>query len=163
MEMELTDNTIVKEYLKKVLLLINNPKQRAYYEWLIENGKSFTRQVDTPQVIKILKANKRFRKVKECYYNSQMIITSNKNIEYFEGYYITEFNLPIEHAWNVYEGELFDATAYWNKISVREYFGVSIPIIYVFRKILESGMSENFLERYFYDEIYQEEVDKNAN
>lgn len=48
-------------------------------------------------------------KVKNCYLNALAVCIENENVEYVEGY-IEVHGVPLDHAWNCYEGIHFDIT-----------------------------------------------------
>lgn len=145
---------MIKQHLKDILKLISNDKQKAYYDWVLKNGKSFgkLKRIQNTKIIDCLKSINN-KQIKQCFYNSQMIALS-EDFDYYEGWYVTKgINLPFEHGWNVICNDVIDVTAY-GKFDVNEYFGIKIPLEYIRNKILKTGYSDGFLSRYFYEEIY---------
>lgn len=72
-------------------------------------------------------------KQKECYKNSLLAALTIPELEYWEGFYVTEgIPLPLSHAFNVEEGKVVDFTAIKFNINVEEYWGIQVP-----REVLE--------------------------
>ena len=87
--------------------------------------------------------------LKSCYKNSLLASLVNDDLEYWEGFYVTEgIPLPLNHAFNVKEGKVVDFTAVKFNISVEEYWGIQVP-----KEVLEAYMeTEQFytaLQFYF--------------
>lgn len=85
----------------------------GFFEKLREHGTLFTEKAiseDIEEIAGSLKITK--PEVKQCFMNSQKMSIYNSDIEYWEGYWITEdLDIPVHHAWNVHKGKLIDTTA----------------------------------------------------
>lgn len=62
---------------------------------------------------KFLKRNKNKVSMKACFHNSALMMKADPRISYCEGYFSLNMGggLPIEHAWNSFEGFKFDITS----------------------------------------------------
>ena len=148
--------SIIKNYLQEILSMSINLKQKAFYFWILQNGKSFgaLKHIPNEKINKILSTYRYGGTKKQCFFNSQLS-SLNSPLQYYEGWYVTELPIVIEHGWNVYKGEVVDFTAHHNKIKVREYFGIHIPENFIREKLVETGMSCSYLQHYFYEKIYK--------
>ncbi|MDR6548493.1 hypothetical protein J2810_004583 [Chryseobacterium rhizosphaerae] len=114
-------------------------KQQIFYDFMIENGETFTKRND----IDLGKKRNLSRMIQqnECFKNS-MLTSINTKFDYYEGYYMTE-NIPIhlEHAFNKdsARGEIYDITAQKFDIPVSEWFGVKVP-----REIFEIFLNSKY-------------------
>lgn len=107
----------ISNYLKTLNSIVSE-KQGKYYEFLLREGKSFIIQ----EIIK-----PKFKpKIKQCYSNS-LIGNLLHNLEYWEGYYLTEIGIPLEHGFNVRDEKVVDFTSQEFKIKTTEWFGIKIP------------------------------------
>ena len=136
------------EHLKTFQKLLPE-KQNKYYQWIIEHGKLFTDDDrNKEKEFELIKQNYS-HKEKECFFNSQILLTINNKYQYYEGWYITErIPIPIEHGFIVYDGKIIDITVN-NRFKVIEYFGVRIPTEFVCIHIVKTGYSESMLFWYW--------------
>lgn len=110
------------EYLKNIIALGLTEKQQEYYDFLLENGKTFEVRADHFGGLEHVKE-------KQCFNNSFLTAIRN-GLEYWEGFYICEdIPIPLEHAFNKKGKSNFviDTTAQKFEIPVEEWFGVKIP------------------------------------
>jgi len=151
--------SIIKDYLNQILSMNLGGKQKAFYSWVLQNGRSFgaLKHISDEKTNKMLSTYRYSGTAKQCFYNAQLS-SLNSPLQYYEGWYVTEFLIPMEHGWNVYNGEVVDFTAHHNKIKVREYFGVHIPENFLNKKLAETGMSDSYLQHYFYEKIYKDNL-----
>lgn len=136
--------SIVIEHIETIRKLGLTGKQMEYYNFLLENGKSFQFQVyenDVPPFIK----------QKECFKNSFLMAIMDDSIEYYEGFYVCgDIPIPIEHAFNIKGDavEVSDFTAQKFGIPVVEWFGIQIP-----KRILEEWVNGDQIQtplQYYY-------------
>ena len=74
------------EYLKNIIALGLTEKQQEYYDFLLENGKTFEVRADHFGGLEHVKE-------KQCFNNSFLTAIRN-GLEYWEGFYICE-GIPI--------------------------------------------------------------------
>lgn len=123
--------------------------QKIYYDWVLKNGRSFTDKDRNKDKEKELIKQNHPHNQKECFFNSQMLPTVNKDFEYYEGWYITEnLPIPLEHEFIMYNGKIIDVTVN-SRFKVIEYFGVKIPTKFVCIRILKNRRSESMLFWYW--------------
>jgi hypothetical protein len=136
----------IENYLNKLYEMTN----QHMYKWILQKGRAFGQLAKQAELREIIKEYRYSTQSRQCYYNSQMMaISSNGEIDYYEGYYLTEhLPIPLEHGFNVYKGKVIDTTAY-KKFGVAEYFGVKIPLSFIRKIIAETGMAEALLWRYY--------------
>ena len=98
--------------------------------------------------------------MKQCYYNSQMAGIENEDLEYYEGWGISDIgiNIPFEHGFNVLNGKVIDYT--WKK--GLEYFGVRIPKDFYRKEMLRTKMAGTILFRYWEKKIKNNKRRKNG-
>ena len=127
----------ITDYLRKIASLCpGQPKFKEYYDWILANGETFTNKVKA----------RRLGKKKACYYNAQMDALDDPDIEYYEGYGITNFiGLPFEHGFNVKNGKVIDPTWEDGKL----YFGVKIPKDFYRRIMLDTKIAGTVLQQYW--------------
>lgn len=131
------------------------------YDWIIENGVCLT-GIDLEKS----KAQSFFAhsEIKQCYYNSMMAQSLNRELEYWEGW--ATGIIPVNHAWNVEEKSVIDLT--WSKLDyMREdpeqvaYFGVAIPREFVQERLFKetrfkpSGVAGPYLWDYAVSQIIE--------
>lgn len=116
--------SIVIEYLENIRKLGLSGRQMEFYEFLLENGKSFEYQIyenDVPPFIRR----------QQCFNNSFLMATcGDDSLEYYEGFYVCgDIPIPLEHAFNLKGDavEVSDFTAQKFGIPVVEWFGVQVP------------------------------------
>jgi len=96
-------------------------------------------------------ARRKRPRMKECFYNAQMFVMDHPGAEYYEGLCFTEF-LPIDHAWVVYGGKVFDFTLEAGKEydpETPEYLGLPIPLKFIATMMHETGTSGSVAPFYF--------------
>jgi hypothetical protein len=145
-----------------MIFLMKNQPQAKFYEYLFLHGEQFD-MVDEEKSKKI--RTERLCKLKECYYNAQLMALDS-NIKYYEGYAVSgqlplgydrkkrEFvhlNIPIEHAWLVLNGKVIDIT--WHDLSKPDYFGIEIPKEFIQRHILDTEKAEQLLWLYITNKL----------
>lgn len=131
-------------HINSIISLGLHEAQERYYNWLLENGKTFTK---TDLVPKDHMSNV---VVKRCFGNSA-ILAMNYGYEYYEGYYFPEgFPLALSHAFNMKPGaeNIVDCTSQKFDFNVDEWFGVLVPAEVVKKWILEQRY-ETPLEYYY--------------
>lgn len=133
------------------MLKIAGEAQKPYFKWLLENGVVFTSHEARPAEFEVI--------IKQCYNNS-IRGSIYYDLEYWEGFYVTEFGIPFEHAFNVENGTVVDYTVNEFGFTVSEWFGVQIPpkilaeyisadeqfltpLTYYYRKITENGKNRD--------------------
>lgn len=116
--------SIVIEYLENIRKLGLSGRQMEFYEFLLENGKSFEYQIyenDVPPFIRR----------QQCFNNSFLMATcGDDSLEYYDGFYVCgDIPIPLEHAFNIKGDavEVSDFTAQKFGIPVVEWFGVQVP------------------------------------
>lgn len=132
---------IIREMMKA------NPKAVSFYDFILDRGKAF-RSSPVPDKLPKSINPKRF-KVKECFYNAQMLALQY-DYDYYEGFAVSI--IPTEHAWALLpDGQLLDLT--WDKVrngtETFDYFGVLIPSKFIAKHMLETGMSTSMLILYW--------------
>lgn len=149
-----------QEYVRKVSSMMSGA-QKEYWKWLLAHGECF---VFTPledyELHEELKKRigKSLFKPRACYYNAQICSVwdaSKPFFLYYEGFATTDDfdNLPFEHGFLVHEGKVLDPT--WK--NGRDYFGVQIPVDFVRKEIVKTGVAGSILFRYYYAETHKEE------
>ena len=136
----------IKFYLRQLKYMTSSP----FYDWVLKKGKWFGK-LSRQAVAKEVKPYRHGIKSRQCYYNAQMLtVNSNGKVDYYEGWYSTEHfkELPMEHGFNVYKGKVIDPTAF-KKFGVYSYFGVKIPLDFIRKNMVETGMAEAILHKYY--------------
>jgi hypothetical protein len=106
-----------------------------YYDWILRTGKTFT----------ITKEPVERGEMKKCYYNAQNLALDGK-VLYFEGWATTKtLGIPFEHGFNAVNNIVIDPT--WTDGDL--YFGINIPVDYIKKHWIKSGMAESLLPRYY--------------
>ena len=122
--------------------------QGEFFKFLLEHGEEFKAVKPSKELRDSLKAIKRFRaKKKACYFNAQMLaIDSHGRFKYYEGYTTTKtMAIGFEHGFNVFKGQIVDIS--WPDGA--DYFGVEIPLAYVRKCWVDTGMAGRLLPEYF--------------
>lgn len=127
-------------------------------EFVLKHGKEYTSQVLTPDeesyVFHAIKSYGRRFPIKQCYYNSQMLLVLGdfeKRMTYVEGY--ANSIIPLQHGWLEIGGKVIDLTMRLKEsvttrrrladrvigtwTDQREYFGVRFKTDYVFKCMAE--------------------------
>lgn len=145
---------MIEEFLNGFIKISPHKEHKDFYKFIL-NGTKFTGRINS-QILGKLPITP---KIKECYYNSQMIAMSDESLKYYEGYYYDSI-IPVEHGWLVKDGKVIDVT-----LEVRDkkfkkdlskggmYLGIEIPTLYLAEHIKKTGMAENLLYRYWREEI----------
>ena len=132
------------------------------YDWIIENGVCLTG-------LDLEKAERQPfygpAKIKDCYYNSMVCQSFNRELEYWEGW--AAGIIPTNHAWNVQDNSVIDLT--WSKLDYMRdnpeqvvYFGVAIPREFVQERLFKetrfkpSGVAGPYLWDYAVHQIIEE-------
>ncbi len=90
-------------------------------------------------------------RIKECFYNAQMFVMDHPGSQYYEGLCFTGVH-PVDHAWVVYDGKVFDFTLEASKnydAETPEYLGLPIPEKFFCRMIGETGYADSVAPLYF--------------
>lgn len=122
--------------------------QGEFFKFLLERGEEFKAVKPSRELRDLLKAVKRFRaRERACYFNAQMLaIDSKERFKYYEGYATTKtMAIGFEHGFNVFKGQIVDIS--W--LDGTDYFGVEIPVAYVRKWWVETGMAGRLLPDYF--------------
>ena len=89
-------------------------------------------------------------KIKQCYYNSQMLALQNPRILYYEGFANSKvLSLPLEHAFNVIDNKVVDVT--WK--DGKHYFGIYIPTDFIRKNIFKTGEAQQLITKYIYSQL----------
>lgn len=139
-------------YVDALLQLFPEGKQREYWEKFRDSAEEFTKE-DTEliagqkeiveEVTKLVKP-----KPKECYHNAQLMAVFDPDLKYYEGLIITDIGIPIEHAWNVFEGKVVDVTLE----DATCYIGVEVPREFFLKKIMKERETYPRLGKYLLEE-----------
>lgn len=128
--------------------IISDPKQKAFYEWILGRGVEFKGRTLTRVEAKQLqeKVSKRLFTKGMCFLQSQTGAVDGE-LRYFEGQATTQsLQIPLEHAWLVdKEGKVWDAT--WE--DGLDYFGIEIPTPFVRQNMLETGEAQYLMAKYY--------------
>lgn len=114
----------VTEYLEWLTKTLEG-RQSEYFKWILDNGTSFS---DTT----LIPGNIIEPQIKECYRNS-ILLSYSTGLDYYEGYYVTEIGVPLEHAFNFNpdKNEAIDITSQYFGFQVQEWFGLKVPKEYL--------------------------------
>lgn len=128
--------------------IVTDPRQKAFYEWMLANGKGFKgrklTRVEEGWLQQLV--SKKLYTLGQCVLQSQVGCADGR-LKYFEGQATTKsLGVPLEHAWLVDEdGRVWDAT--W--ADGEDYFGVQIPNDYVRKSCLKTHEAQFLLGRYY--------------
>lgn len=115
---------IIKQHLESFKLL----GQREFMSEQLEKGTGYTPDKDAVGLVYNHKHLLPSINQKECYKNSLLAALVIPELEYWEGFYVTEgIPLPLNHAFNVENGKVVDFTAVKFNINVTEYWGIRVP------------------------------------
>ncbi len=125
-------------------------KMGDYYgphHWVLQHGQYFVNE----------QKDRQLGPQKLCFYNSQMLMTSNiGTLKYAEGYVYVYH--PIAHGWNItMEGEVVDSTL---RLEDREYFGFVFNDQYILKNLVEKEAAVALIENWQEDYIMLKESDK---
>lgn len=121
-------------------------------QFFLERGTFFESQPLTPdEQVKVRQSigNGKQFKMKECYYNAQVVAQKSDFLQYVEGYCYTGL-IPVGHAWNTINGKVVDVTmAHSNGEKPIagvfpegwEYFGTDFNISEIRKMWAQHGMS----------------------
>ena len=132
------------------------------YDWIIENGVCLTGLDLEKSESQAFFAQSQ---IKQCYYNSMMAQSLNRELEYWEGW--AAGIIPTNHAWNVQDNSVIDLT--WSKLDYMRdnpeqvvYFGVAIHREFVQERLFmetrfkPSGVAGPYLWDYAVHQIIKE-------
>ena len=132
------------------------------YDWIIENGVCLTGLDLEKSESQAFFAQSQ---IKQCYYNSMMAQSLNRELEYWEGW--AAGIIPTNHAWNVQDNSVIALT--WSKLDYMRdnpeqvvYFGVAIPREFVQERLFKetrfkpSGVAGPYLWDYAVHQIIKE-------
>jgi len=115
--------SIVKDWIKNFLTLGEN----FYFQTQLDEGMSFKPVKNSDGLYDSYKSLMLATNQNECYRNA-LLASLTTDLDYYQGYYVTEnVGIPLEHAWNVKDGQVLDFTAKKFNIPIVEYWGVEIP------------------------------------
>lgn len=128
--------------------------QREFYRWALKNGQSFTGDDrDRQKEREVIDAHQMRIHIKECFYNAQILAVQQKDLQYYEGWYVTELSIPFEHGFLVHDKRVIDLTANMKNIAVKEYFGIPISTNFVRDFILKHEIAASLLGVYWGENI----------
>lgn len=131
-------------------LLRDNKEAVKFYDFLLDNGKQKkTADLTSKEKSEVVACTRRRRGIRSaCFYNAQMLtLDSCEKLTYHEGYAASEeLGIPLEHAWNEFNGKVIDNT--WKKKKVT-YFGVKIPIKFIRHQIVEKEKSTDMMNNFW--------------
>jgi len=149
----------VRGYLEQWAHLIGEKSLPGY---VLRKGKAYAPADLTDSELEIvmsaaLRSGKQYR-MKECFYNSQMLVMSDHTdqIKYVEGYGLRI--IPTLHAWCTINGKVVDLTWRTDAVEVRrfdnrfwgrfdgEYFGVEIDKAYIARIMVKDRVAKSLLD-----------------
>lgn len=112
----------------KAMASLTSGKQREYFEAMLQGAHTvYCKPMSEVLPEKLLKRVKQVKiEKKQCYKNSTLICMVDAEINYVEGK-MECLGIPIEHAWNEYKGQYFDATreiALKEEVQGREYLAL---------------------------------------
>lgn len=143
---------IIKEYFENWKKLGANNAMTLQ----LEKGSGFEPDKDAVRLVYDYQGLLPSINQKECFRNALLATLVHDELEYWQGYYVTEgIPLPLEHAFNVKDGKVVDFTSVKFNISVVEYWGVKIP-----REVLqEYQKTEQYFTalEYYFREIYKKD------
>jgi hypothetical protein len=146
----------IVQYLRQIQKMLSG-KQAEFYQWVLDNGKYFKgTERDRKKEDELIVKRRVSHKIKQCFYNSQILLLEDDDLQYYEGWYVPENLFPIEHGFVVHKGKVIDVTANSRK-DVIEYFGVPIPKKFVMKSILKKGRVESLLVQYW-DSLQKKDV-----
>lgn len=138
-----------KDYVAKMVSAFHpSDLQGEFFKFLLQHGKEFKAIKPSKELRDLLKKFKHFRvRKRACYFNAQMLtIDSNGRFRYYEGYATTtKMAIGFEHGFNVYDGQVVDLS--WPDGA--DYFGVEIPVAYLRKRWIATGMAGRLLPEYF--------------
>jgi hypothetical protein len=138
---------IIKDYLLELYKMNLGEHQKAYYLFLIQNGKTYFPNQSLEQIQE--KIGYVSPELKSCYKNSILCNIYDRSLSYVEGYYVfNDLPLPLEHAWNIQDKLIIDSTALVLNEMPKEYYGIEIPNKIV-REYLKTNQLLTLLQFYF--------------
>lgn len=119
-----------EEFLQTYLKMVAGLATFTLEDIVLQHGKSYEAPVN-PRPGTVHKG-----KDKECFRNAYELVQTNPKWKYVEGFAL--HTIPVHHAWTVRnDGHLIETT--W-KTSGVAYFGIELPMDFVNRVILETGV-----------------------
>lgn len=138
----------IRKHQESFLLLAEIPSIKK----ILDLGVCFKPDTDSSKSIRSYKSLLPSIQIKSCFRNSLLASLMFPDLDYYEGWYITEnIPIPFEHAFNIKDGSVIDFTSHKFKIPVVEYYGVVIP-----KEILEEYVNtEQYLTplQYYFQQI----------
>ncbi|MDX1371943.1 MAG: hypothetical protein R3321_05705 [Nitrososphaeraceae archaeon] len=123
-----------------------------YKKWFIDNAKTFT---DVDEKISKEISDNNGCKIKQCYRNIWVSLSSNPEMQYYEGFVISNScPIPIEHCFGIIDGKVIDPTliidldSYKNRLGT-QYYGVNIPNEWVIKQGFKTKMTGKFIFDYW--------------
>lgn len=149
----------IKRYLEGMITVCKDHPLSAYNKLMLEQGTVF-REVVSSDSMEVTKEWRKRRKpkVKECFYNSQLFVTTETG-EYYEGYCMDGL-LPFHHGWVVIDGKVVDFTLEARNRSLKRqkikndannaaYLGVMIPKRAIVENIVKFGVAEPIAQKHY--------------
>ncbi|WAM22793.1 MAG: hypothetical protein OI718_00065 (plasmid) [Candidatus Methanoperedens sp.] len=150
----MNENEIIekrKKDLRDFLKLIDDHVKNRHEGYILANGTLFVGREPSENIKDLL-----FEPImKQGHYNSQQLSIQRK-FRYFEGYAM-DTSVPMEHAWCVADNKVIDVT--WtmlddnfntNHDKTCIYYGIEIPVDFVWNNQLETSMAEPVILKYLH-------------
>lgn len=143
----------VETYLINGLIAWGDTGISFYYKLLLEKGRWFLgrdRVDDNPVCVNF---RQKFKpKIKECFYNAQMFVTSTNEGKYYEGF-CCDGTIPVLHAWIVLNNKVIDFTLetrrkLFETEGIPAYLGVEIPNNFVKDRLIELECASPLAHKY---------------
>ena len=153
--------TSIKTYLEGIIAVCKGKIKHleAYSKLILEQGKAF-HEVVSSDSMEITKAWRKARKpkIKECFYNSQLFVSTEVG-EYYEGYCMDGL-IPFHHGWVVIDGKVIDFTLEARDRSLKRqkmknnannaaYLGVMVPKCAIVENIVKFGVAEPIAQKHY--------------
>jgi len=150
----MNENEIIvkrKKDLRDFLELMDDQAENGPEGYILANGTVFVGRQSSKSIKELYFKPKKG----EIHYNSQQL-SILKQLRYFEGYAM-HTTFPMVHAWSVADNKVIDITyEMWeedNNIDIGNtcvYFGVEIPVDFVWKNQQETHMAEPVLLKYLH-------------
>lgn len=103
----------VMNYLEALCKMNSHPKQKAFFEWQLNNARNVEMTLVKDICLKYPEIGEYVKKeniaIKQCYMNSAKLAMVVPGVSMVEGF-VSVAGIPIEHAWNKIGDEYFDLT-----------------------------------------------------
>lgn len=150
----MNENEIIekrKKDLQGYLKIVDDRFKNRPEGYILANGTLFVGREPSENIKGLL-----FEPImKQCHYNSQQL-SIHKKYRYFEGFAMNT-SVPMEHAWCVADNKVIDVTwTMWyegintNQDKTCVYYGIEIPVDFVWKNQLETSMAEPVLLKYLH-------------